>query len=98
MLDVDPAFGQSEIRLIVPPASFGDLMLIDWFVFVFDAVFIKPIGDLQLFITLDLLALQRAQVLLLHVGVELVFGLEVPFGLRLDQEVREKLDDCLRHL
>ncbi len=98
MLDVDAGFGQPEIRLVVAPARFGDLVFVDRLVLVFDAVLVKPVGDLQLFVTLDLFALERAQVLRFHVGVEVVLGLEVPFGLGLDQEMREELDDRPRHI
>ena len=63
MLDVDAAFGQPEIRLVIAPADFRDLVFVDGLVFVFDAVFVQPVGDLQLFVAFDLFALQRAQVL-----------------------------------
>jgi len=93
MLDVDAAFGQAEIGLVISPADLGNLVFVEGLVFVFDAVFVKPVGDLQLFVTLDLLALQRPQVLGFHVGVEVVLGLEVPFGLGLDQKMRKEPDD-----
>ena len=97
VFDVHAAFGQTEVRLIVPPPRLRQLWLINGLIFVGDAVFIKPIGDLQLFVTLNLLTLQGAQVLLFHMGVEFVFGFEIPFCLRLDQKMRKPIDDSARH-
>ena len=98
MLDIDAAFGQPEIRLVIAPADLGNLVFVEGLVFVIDPVLVKPVGDLQLFVALDLFALQRPQVLGFHVRVEVVLGLEIPFCFRLDQEMREELDDRLRHL
>ena len=50
MLDVNAAFGQAEIRLVIAPAGFRDLVFVDWLVLEFDAVFVEPVGDLQLFV------------------------------------------------
>lgn len=94
MLDINAAFGQPEIRGVIALAAGRQRMLVDRFVFIFDAVLIEPICDLQLFIAFDLIALQGAQVELFDISIPVVLALKILLFLRFDKEVGEPGNDC----
>ena len=62
MLDVDAVIGETEVGLVLALVRRGGIVLEGCFVFVGDAVEIEVVGDLAFLVALDLLALQRADV------------------------------------
>ena len=87
MFDVDATFRQTEIWAIVATAGIGDVVFVVWLVFVFDAVFVKPVGDYKLLETFDAFALQGPQIGLFDVCVEFVLFLEIPFTFLIKPDV-----------
>ena len=98
MLQIDPAFRQSEIGRVGAFALARKPVLIGRFVLIGDAVLIQPIRDLELFEAGNLLALERSQVEFFDLGIPVVLRLEIPFLPRIIEEMREPADDHLRDL
>ena len=84
MLKVDAAFGQAKVRAIVPFRWISRIVLVVRFVFIFDAVRVKPVCDQQFLVALDHVSLKRPKVQSLKVGVIVVLLLEIPFGFVVD--------------
>ena len=81
---VNAAVRQAKIRAIVLFGWIRRVVLVVRFVFVFDAVFVKPVCDQQLFVALDDISLKRSKVQSFKVGVIIVLLLEIPFGFVVD--------------
>ena len=77
MLDMDVVCCQGEVWLVLPLFGRRRLVSVVLLIFVGNVVQKQEVGDSALLVAFEPLALQRAQIVLLHVARILTMGLEI---------------------